>query len=768
MVPIVTEEEKITIAHVCFELTVGPFVRIEVWRFVEYHTLGKRRAHNRDGTVVNPHRLSGQPDDALDKVLCGVQRVPEDDDITALRWTNMQAVRKLVDNEVLTVVKIGGHACPPNKKRLRYICAKGNDDRQAHQKDFGRVPDIYQKSPDRSPRSRRSVMSGGAENFIYHEGLLDAAYRSMTHFFKNDAWLLRLTPLRYTSSRTKKSMSPRPFPEQPEDARGGTFSAGTLSVQERDVLLREVRATDGTHIPVRTFRVPSRGGGSAAHGRASADEGRSVSRGDGDGVPSREDRKRPPGGPPRLVGITPPSPRRGRRVLLWTLVALVLLVGLGAAKLLRVGGAILTPERSIIGQLTDLLFHRGSLAGESDNRVNILLVAVGGEGHQGENLADSVILASLRPKENDVAFLSIPRDLYVKIPGAEFYTRINAVHAYGENQRRGDGLKLLQKKVTEITGQPVQYLARVDFTAFKRIVDEVGGIDITIRHSFYDYWHKISFPEGTEHMNGERALAYVRARYIEGPEGGDFKRAERTQQVILAIRKRVLSAQTVVDLRALAGILDALHDNVATNFTLAGLRRLAELTRAIPDDRLDTAVLTTGPEGLLVGTTEILSGRPAAVLRPRAGLEQYGEIAEFARDIFAQARVAPPPATTVAATSTPETPPATPTASGSVTDEQPTVEVRNGTNVVGLAARAAKVLEKQGFTIVGVGNAAIRNRTQTLVIDRTGGKKPASLRAVLDTFGITAAVTFPEAEKQSIDASVVIFLGTDLAEKLKK
>lgn len=559
-----------------------------------------------------------------------------------------------------------------------------------------------------------------------------------------------------------------------ETDRGNEFRAGALSTHERDTLLKAARAADGTNIPVRTFRIPSRvgspglphGRSGAAHGRGSADDGLDHLGREGRGGSPRDER-RPPKGPPRPGGIIPPSPRRGRRALLWIVVALLILVGLSAAKLLSVGNAILTPERSIIGQLTDLLFRRGALAGESDNRVNILLVAIGGEGHQGENLADSVILASLRPKENDVALLSIPRDLYVKIPGAEFYTRINAVHAYGENQRRGEGLKLLQKKVTEITGQPVHYVARVDFTAFKRIVDEVGGIDITIRHSFYDYWHKISFPEGTEHMNGERALAYVRARYIEGPEGGDFKRAERIQQVILAIRKRILSAQTVVDIRALAGILDALQDNVITNFSLAELKRLAELTRTIPDDRLDTAVLTTGAQGLLTGTTEILSGRPAAVLRPRAGLEQYGEIAAFARDIFTQAQTAPPPATT-AETFSPETPFASPTTQGSVTDEQPTAEVRNGTKVVGLAARVAKVLEKQGFTIAGVGNAAIRNRTQTIVVDRTGGKKPTSLRAVLETLGIETAVTFPEAEKESIDASVVIFLGTDVAEKFKK
>ncbi len=280
-------------------------------------------------------------------------------------------------------------------------------------------------------------------------------------------------------------------------------------------------------------------------------------------------------------------------MLLPLAVVLLVVLGLAAAKLLSVGNAVLNPDRSIIGQLSEFLFRRGTLAGESENRVNILLVAIGGEGHAGENLADTVMLASFRPQEKDIAILSIPRDLYVKIPGAEFYSRVNAVHAYGENQRRGDGLRLLRKAVQDVTGQEVHYVARVDFAAFKRVVDEIGGIDITIPRSFYDYWHKISFPEGTEHMNGERALAYVRARYIEGPEGGDFKRQERIQQALLAMRKKVLSAQTAVDIRALAGILDALRDNVATNFSLADLKRIDELTRTLEKKDSRTAVLTT-------------------------------------------------------------------------------------------------------------------------------------------------------------------------------
>lgn len=507
-------------------------------------------------------------------------------------------------------------------------------------------------------------------------------------------------------------------------------------------MLRETKRGEATRIPIHT-------------GPANAPTLR------GSGSPNVPPR-------PRSV-IPPPRPPRRRRLLLVVLLLVLVLLGLAVGKLLSVGGAVLTSERPILAQLADLLFRRGTLQGEKENRVNILLAAVGGEGHQGENLADTVILASFRPQDKDVALFSIPRDLYVKIPDTEVYTKINAVHAYGENQKRGQGLALLRRKVAEITGQSVHYAARVDFLAFKRIVDEIGGVEIAIPEGFYDFWHRINFPKGTEHMNGDRALAYVRARYIEGPEGGDFKRQARIQQVLLAIRKKVLSAETAVDLRTLAGILDALRENVATNFSLGELKRLADLSRDTPHENIHSAVLTTGADGLLAGSTEILGGKPASVLKPRAGLDNYGEIQAFAGDIFARARTAPPPAGEdglhrggLVPSATPSPTPAT------MESEQPSVEIRNGTLATGLGARTAKAASKLGFNVLAVGNAAIRNRTQTVVVDRTGGKKPQSLRALLDALGVGTAVNFPEAEKETIDANFVVFLGSDVAEKFKK
>lgn len=522
-----------------------------------------------------------------------------------------------------------------------------------------------------------------------------------------------------------------------------------ISREERDTLLRDARSGPsakrwGTKIPVRTVAPPgSRDGGHPS-------------------VP-------PPGHAP--IGL--PRRRRFGRILLAILGLLAALLVLGAGKFLHVGSAVLSQERSVIGQVAELLFRRGKLAGEAENGVNILLVAVGGEGHQGENLTDSVMLIRFRPQERDVALLSIPRDLYVNIPGTELYTRINAVHAYGENQRRGEGLRLIKEKVASVTGQLVHYVARVDFLAFKRIVDELGGIDITIDQAFYDYWHRISFPAGREHMNGERALAYVRARYIEGPAGGDFKRAERTQRVLLAIRQKIFSVQTAVDLRALAGILDTLKTHVATNFTLSELKRLADFTRGITQDRIRTAVLDTGPHGLLTGSTEILGGRPASVLRPRAGLEKYDEIHQFTANIFTEGRVSPtpaPPDTLPGGEGSPSpSTSASPRAeSGDIFSEQPTVDVRNGTAITGFAARVAKTLEKQQFTIIATGNGTTRNRTASIIVDRTNGKKPASLRALQAALGVSTTVSIPESEKLGADANFLIFLGTDLAPKFRK
>lgn len=464
----------------------------------------------------------------------------------------------------------------------------------------------------------------------------------------------------------------------------------------------------------------------------------------------------------------PPRPRRSdhqggtwaRRLVLLVVLAVLLSGGVFGYRILAASNKITVTERSLLGQLKDLLFKQGStLQGEGEDRINILLIAIGGEGHSGENLADTIMVASYRPSDHAVGLMSIPRDLYVQIPGEEYSTKINGVHAYGEAQKAGNGPKLLTEKVEEIIGQPIHYYTRVDFTAFKQIVDAVGGINITIDNTFFDFWHKISFSAGTEKMNGERALAYVRARYIEGPEGGDFKRAARQQQVLLALRDKVFSVYTAFDFTAINSILSSLSDNVRTDLELWEMKRLYELARQIDRANVNSVVLTTGPRGVLVGNTEVLGGTPASVLKPRTG--DYSEIHALAQNIFTTTQGEHLPASPEVSEETPlETTPSP----APEPEEKPSVEIRNGTNITGLAKETSTALEAEGYTVTGIGNAAVRDHTTTTVY-ALADKATASdnAKAVAELVEGQADIGLPEGEAES-EAEILIILGTDAAD----
>ncbi len=444
-----------------------------------------------------------------------------------------------------------------------------------------------------------------------------------------------------------------------------------------------------------------------------------------------------------------------RRAILSSVLLICFLGGVFGYKILSASNKISTAERSVLGQLQDLLFSQGKvLSGEADGRVNIMLSAIGGEGHRGENLADTVMIASLDLSNNAVALLSIPRDLYVQVPEEDYYTKLNAIHAYGESIKKGQGPILLEQTIESVTGLPIHYYGRVDFVSFKQIVDAVGGVDITINNSFFDYWHKIAFSSGSETMDGERALAYVRARYIEGPEGGDFKRAERQQQILLSLREKIFSVNTALDFSALNTIINSLSDNIRTDMQLWEMKRFYEIARQLNPDQVKSVVLTTGPSGLLVGTTEILGETPASVLKTRTG--DYSEIQALAANIFTEGH-------TFIASAAPQSPELSPTPNVKndtvAAVEKPTIEIRNGTNITGLAKSISERYKSKDYKIVSIGNAATRGQTKTIVYilddSFTAGAKivAESLSAATDS-GLPI-------EETSSAAQILIILGED-------
>lgn len=128
---------------------------------------------------------------------------------------------------------------------------------------------------------------------------------------------------------------------------------------------------------------------------------------------------------------------------------------------------------------------QNKLKGEEEDRINITLLGMRGENYSsGGTLADTIMVASIQPKANKVALVSVPRDLWVKNPGTETYSKINAVHAYGEEDGKGQGLSQMEKVLEEVLGMPIHYAARINFDGFADLIDAIGGVEITLDKGF--------------------------------------------------------------------------------------------------------------------------------------------------------------------------------------------------------------------------------------------------------------------------------------------
>lgn len=174
------------------------------------------------------------------------------------------------------------------------------------------------------------------------------------------------------------------------------------------------------------------------------------------------------------------------------------------------------------------------------DRVNVLLFGIGGDSHpQHDQLADSIMLVSLKPSTRQVAVVSVPRDLWVRV-GSYGTHRINYAHEVGnQSGYPGAGPGLLCDTVSRVFGQPVHAFVRIDFSAFEKLIDSIGGIDVYCERGFYDQLFHDGFTRGWHHLDGKRALAYARYRYIVGPEGDNFGRELRQQQILSAVREKL-------------------------------------------------------------------------------------------------------------------------------------------------------------------------------------------------------------------------------------
>lgn len=322
--------------------------------------------------------------------------------------------------------------------------------------------------------------------------------------------------------------------------------------------------------------------------------------------------------------------------------------------------------------LFHLIFDRGVVLKQTDNKVNILLLGIGGGSHDGPNLTDTIILANLDPKNNKVTLVSIPRDLW--FPDLDTSNKkINGAYADGESKMTGGGLIEAEAAISKITGQEINYGVRIDFSGFVQAVNTIGGLDINVDNTFDDYEYPISgkedescgysdddikdfsatspaeleiqekftcrymhvhFDKGLNHMNGDQALEYVRSRHAIGAEGGDFARSKRQEKVINAFKEKVLSAETLINPSKILDLYNIVKSSIDTNIKqdeFDDFIRLAEKLRGakIQSAVIDVGDTTTQRSGLLIEDSISSDGLFLSALTPRLGNGNFSEIQKY-------------------------------------------------------------------------------------------------------------------------------------------
>lgn len=373
------------------------------------------------------------------------------------------------------------------------------------------------------------------------------------------------------------------------------------------------------------------------------------------------------------------------------------------------------------------------LNGESSGRVNILLLGVGDDGHAGENLSDTIMVLSYDVATSQVAMISVPRDLYVNIGNNCGYAKINYANACGEQNSKGNGPAYAEETVSKVLGIPIHYYLRVNFSGFKEVVDAIGGIDIYVKEDLYDPLYPaddglgnkaLYIKKGSQHMDGATALRYSRSRETTS----DFDRARRQQEVIAAIKTKIMSNSTLMSPAKIASLAAALGNNIKTDFDLSYTQRAIEIFKKVDTSSIKNLVFNNTEEGLLIDS----SSEAGYILIPRAGMYNYTKLQAAAQNIFNDQSIA---------------------------TENAKLTVLNGTTTSGLAGRVSEVLTEQDFNVVTIDSADSQNYTVTKIVDGTNGAKSGTITALEKFFNVKS-----EKGTTPTGSDIVITIGKDYKE----
>ncbi len=399
------------------------------------------------------------------------------------------------------------------------------------------------------------------------------------------------------------------------------------------------------------------------------------------------------------------------------------------------------------------------LAGAKEDRINILLLGMGGAGHDGPYLTDTIMIASIKPSTKQIALISVPRDLGVYIPGYGTQ-KINHANAYGEVKKPNWGAATATEVISKTFNLDIPYYIRLDFKAFEEIIDELGGVKVTVDTSFTDpmfpapksEFQTVDFKAGEQIMNGSTALTFARSRHGNNGEGSDFARARRQQKILTALKDQITDIGVIANPITATAILNNLENHLTTNMEFSELISLARIGKSIGTENIRSLVLDTSANGYLVN---YFSDGGAFMLAPRTGnfAATNAAIAQVFEETQAKT-VAAQPATNSEIKTNSLTP------KKSVTAE-PILEIQNGTWNAGLAARVRRRLEFRDLTITTIGNYTAKPLHQSRMYINTKIVPQSLTDLLVEELKIPASSELPTTIPYSTSTNVLIVLGDD-------
>ncbi|HKL13772.1 MAG TPA: LCP family protein [Halanaerobiales bacterium] len=307
------------------------------------------------------------------------------------------------------------------------------------------------------------------------------------------------------------------------------------------------------------------------------------------------------------------------------------------------------------------------------SKLNIL-VAGYDSSINGPPRADTIIVASVDLNTNNIGLLFIPRDTRVKVNG-HGYDRINASHAYG-------GISLLKETVEDFLNIKLDYYVETDFQGFAEIIDQIGGLEITIEKPLH-YVDKagglyIDLPAGNVHLDGKKALQYVRYRGSKG----DIGRVARQQKFIQALMEKAISSQSIINLPS---IYKEVRDSINTNIPVKDFTPFIRLAKNTNLNSLKT---------------EMLPGRPEYINGASYWIPDEQSLTIMVNNLIRSKEY--------------------------IQNDQYQITILNGNGRAGIAGEVAEELEKYGFNINKVANANNFNYQDTIIYYKDDYKKVAT------------------------------------------